>query len=144
MRRRLFVYGTLEIPEIVTALIGREPAAERARLPGFARGLVHGRPYPAIRDQPGAETSGILYEGVTGRELRLLDRFEGTLYERRRVRVRSGAGERLAAETYVVKRRHRHVISARPWDAERFARRYLDEYVAHCAALRRGFRDGVR
>ena len=28
MRRRVFVYGTLEIPEVVRALIGRVPAGE--------------------------------------------------------------------------------------------------------------------
>lgn len=144
MRRRVFVYGTLEIPEVVAALIGRVPPGEPATLAGFARGLVRGRPYPAIRERPGAETRGIVYEGVSSRELRLLDRFEDAMYRRLGVRVRTLPGGELQAQVYVVKARHRHLITGRPWDAQRFRERHLPEYEAHCTALRRGFRAGVR
>jgi gamma-glutamylcyclotransferase (GGCT)/AIG2-like uncharacterized protein YtfP len=143
MRRRFFAYGTLVLPEVVGALIGRVPAAEPAALEGFVRGMVHGRPYPAIRERPGAITRGLVYEPVSSRELRLLDRFEGSIYARRSVRVRTPAGRALTAEVYVLKPRHRHVLGASPWDAERFAERHLAGYVAHCTALRRGFRGGV-
>ncbi len=140
----MFVYGTLEIPEVVRALLGRVPAGEVATLRGYVRGMVRGRSYPGARTRAGAETVGIVYEGVSGRELRLLDRFEGTMYRRRRVRVRTGPGREVAAQVYVLSVSHRHRLTGRSWDRQRFRDEHLGEYTAHCTALRRGLRGGVR
>lgn len=137
MRRRIFAYGTLELAEIVRALLGRLPAHRPARLAGFTRGLLLGQPYPGITERTGAFTTGVLYEGISSRELRLLDRFESRIYERRAVRVRCGGARAVLAETYVVTPRQRHRITTRVWDAATFAERYLAEYEPHCASLRR-------
>jgi gamma-glutamylcyclotransferase (GGCT)/AIG2-like uncharacterized protein YtfP len=144
MTSRVFAYGTLLVPRVVEALLGREPPGRPASLQGFARGVVRGRSYPAMAARPGARTEGRVYEGITRRELGLLDRFEGERYLRRRVRVELDHGEMLPALTYVLRPRELHALIRRPWDVERFANRHLSVYEAQCTALRRGFRTGVR
>lgn len=135
--RRIFSYGTLSAPEVMEALVGHRPACRPAVLAGYARYTVRGRVYPGIVAEPGARTEGVLYEGLDAESVALLDRFEGSLYERIRIRVRSdGAGD-LAAQAYVVPEARRHRLAPEPWDLERFVERHLRDYVRHCASLRR-------
>lgn len=136
MPRRIFAYGTLEIPEVVEALLGRRPVGRPAVLPGFARFLVRGRPYPGIVARPGARTRGVLWEGLREQELRTLDAYEGSLYERRELTVRTGSARSLRAEAYVVPWERRGLLSREPWDTERFVALHLDEYVTWCAGNR--------
>ena len=44
-QRRLFAYGTLELPEVMEALLGRGLPHRNARLEGFERRLLRNRPY---------------------------------------------------------------------------------------------------
>ena len=69
--------------------------------------------------------------------LALLDRFEGSLYERRRLSVLGAAGRVLDAEVYVTAETCRHLLSDEPWDLDRFVSTHLDDWVHHCASLRR-------
>jgi len=101
----LFAYGTLQIPEIMSALCGlatasRSPTAGRshpvegsawaalpARLQGFERCCVRGERFPGIRPRPETSTPGCLYSDLGDEHWELLDAFEGELYERRSVEV---------------------------------------------------------
>ena len=135
--RRIFTYGTLAAAEVMEALVGHRPASRPAVLDGYARYTVRGRVYPGIVAEPDARTEGVLYEGLDTGSVALLDRFEGSLYERIRTQVRcDGAGD-LAAEAYVVPEARRHLLAPEPWDLERFVERHLREWVRHCASLRR-------
>ena len=122
----LFAYGTLVFPQVFAAVAGRALAGEPAALDGYLRRGLIGEIFPAI--VAGAEhdrVAGVLYVGLEDREWSRLDRFEGDLYERRRVTV---AG--LDAFTYVLAARWRHRLAAEPWDPEAFARDHLDTFLS--------------
>jgi gamma-glutamylcyclotransferase (GGCT)/AIG2-like uncharacterized protein YtfP len=130
---RLFAYGTLMLPALVQALLGRRVHARPARLEGFARYRMRGRPYPGIVAMPGAATQGVLIEGLTPADVRRLDAFEGTLYQRRRVEVTAAGGARLPAETYVIPEARRWLLTGEAWSRERFERRHLPTWVRSSA-----------
>ena len=136
MPSRIFAYGTLILPEVIEALLGRVPAGQPAVLDGFQRRRLRGRSYPGAAPRAGATTAGYLYDGIDGEELRLLDRFEGPLYERRPVRVRGRAGT-LPAEAWIVTPRRRALLSPRPWDPVRFTGAPLSDFVRTCQDVRR-------
>jgi gamma-glutamylcyclotransferase (GGCT)/AIG2-like uncharacterized protein YtfP len=134
--RRIFAYGTLAFAPVMEALLGRRLPAQSAVLPGYARYQVRGERYPGIVAEAGTATPGVLWEGLDAAAVALLDRFEGSLYERRAVRVRAGAAAELAAEAYVVAEARAGALSREPWDERDFAARHLPAWVQHCAALR--------
>lgn len=121
MSERLFAYGTLEVAEVLEPVAGVRLASRPAVLPGFARYRVRGAGYPGVVEDPEVETPGTLYENVGPEALRRIDRFEGPLYERRRVRVRLEDATSADALVYVIRADKRHVLSREPWDPARFA-----------------------
>jgi gamma-glutamylcyclotransferase (GGCT)/AIG2-like uncharacterized protein YtfP len=125
----LFCYGSLEFAEVMREVTGRSFAAEPATLEGFARYRVRDADYPGLVPEPGAQTSGTLYRALDAASLAALDRFEGALYERRTLDVRTGDGGRAAAQVYVVREAHRHTLSREPWDKQTFARESLSGFV---------------
>ena len=92
MLRRLFCYGTLQSPAVMTAIVGRSPRRRAAVLPGHQVARLAGRPWLGITISPAGTVSGTLYHDLTPAELRRLDRYEGTDYRRATVRVRMAAG----------------------------------------------------
>ena len=63
------------------------------------------------------------------------DRFEGTLYERKRVAVRSDPLGLMSAETYVVKKDELERLSSQSWDVDSFRKEHLAEWLEVCAAF---------
>ncbi len=125
----LFAYGTLLFPEVLKAVVGRSPFAEPATLDGYLRRVVIGEIFPAIVEGDQRDlVAGVLYAGLDDRAWSRLDRFEGDLYERRRVRI---AGRE--ACTYVLAGAWRHRLGADPWDPVVFARDHLDAFLARLA-----------
>jgi gamma-glutamylcyclotransferase (GGCT)/AIG2-like uncharacterized protein YtfP len=125
----LFAYGTLLFPEVLTAVTGRALAAEPAALDGYVRRCVIGEIFPAIVEADrGDRVAGLLYLGVDDRTWNRLDRFEGDLYERRRVKIATRD-----AFTYVLGSAWRHRLGAEPWDPAAFARDHLDAFLARLA-----------
>ena len=112
----LFTYGTLTDRNLVYAITGIWPESTKAILRNHARYLVIGTSYPAIIEQPGFNTSGILYYALTEELLQKLDLYEGTIYERVFVRVVTDVGEILPAETYRIKSKHLDKLSSEPMD----------------------------
>ena len=134
--RHVFTYGTLLFPEVMEAVAGRVFASVPATLAGFARVCVRGAVYPGAREQAGASIAGLLYRDLDAAALARLDRFEGELYERRRVRVARGGGASLDAEAYVVPARLIARLEPCAWDPKRFRREHLAAYLARCRAGR--------
>ncbi|MEX2206755.1 MAG: gamma-glutamylcyclotransferase family protein [Myxococcota bacterium] len=125
----LFCYGSLEFDEVMREVTGRSFAAEPATLEGFARYRVREADYPGLLPEPGAHTDGTLYRALDAASLAELDRFEGALYERRMLDVRTPDGGRASAQVYVVREAHRHTLSREPWDKQAFARESLSGFV---------------
>jgi len=130
----LFVYGTLQIPEVFQAVTGRRVPAEPARLADHARYCLKGLPYPGLIVELGAVTDGLLFRRLGPREVARLDAFEDDFYERRTVSVTTLAGETVKAETYIVPAVSRHRIDPRPWCLDEFRSRSLQSFLDRCRA----------
>lgn len=125
----LFCYGTLQVPDVVQAVLGRIPAGTPARLPGYARFRVNAAGYPGIVRRPAAETPGTLYADISEEDVAILDRFEGELYSRRSLRVVPEDGRRLDAWAYVIAAGQEQRLSSEAWSLARFLESGLDQFM---------------
>lgn len=125
----LFAYGTLQFPQIIAALLGRELAGVPALLREHSRFRVADRVYPAVVAAPGGEVPGVLYSGLEPADLERLDAYEGPLYERVDVTLQTSELT-VAATTYLLRAEHRHRLSAEAWDLGEFQREHLASYLA--------------
>lgn len=87
----LFVYGTLQIPEVQQRVFGRVTAGMPDALDGWRKAqiTIEGNVYPIAVIDGGGAIDGRVLE-VTPAELEAMDRYEGDEYRRVRVRLRSG------------------------------------------------------
>lgn len=136
MSPHLYTYGTLQLPAIMSQIVGRALLGRPARLSGYARYRIRDRVYPAIIEAPGAELAGVVYELLQPRELARLDDYEGAMYERRVVAVELG-GACIEANAYVLRPEHVHRLSAEPWDLGHFEREHLASYLARISVTLR-------
>lgn len=134
---RLFCYGTLQLPAVLEAVIGRTLEGRAAWLPGYRPCRVRGAGYPGLRPAGGAVTPGRLYEGLTPREIAVLDRFEGALYTRQAVTVRSDEGRWQSAWCYLVAAQGLAALTDEPWRLEDFRRTGLAAFMAQFVEARR-------
>jgi gamma-glutamylcyclotransferase (GGCT)/AIG2-like uncharacterized protein YtfP len=125
----IFAYGTLVLPEVMRHAAGRTFRCERASLNGYARLRVRNESYPALLPFPDMHTDGVVYFDVDEESVRCLDRFEGSLYRREEVNVKTETGEWVEAETYVVRIEERNRLSAEPWDEDDFRKRHLHAFL---------------
>lgn len=135
----LFCYGTLQIPAVLEAVIGRPLEGGPARLPGYAIFRVRGEVYPGIARTTGGSTPGRLYRAVTPQELAVLDRFEGRLYRRTGRVVITPEGRRSRAWVYQVTPGREAVLTRTPWHLRAFRRngyhRFMQRFVQDRRAL---------
>jgi gamma-glutamylcyclotransferase (GGCT)/AIG2-like uncharacterized protein YtfP len=133
MPERLFCYGTLQIPAVMRAVVGRRPRGFKACLPGYAAYRVRGAEYPGVLAAPGQSTPGILYRQLSLPELQTLDRFEGALYVRRHIPVRLADGRRCQAWIYLLARAKTRHLSRQRWLLLVFrrtlAKRFMNRFV---------------
>lgn len=137
MRHHLFCYGTLQIPAVIHAVVGRHFAGRRAELPGYAAFQVRQADYPGLRRIPGQTTPGQVYFDLTPSEMAVLDRFEGGLYRRQRLTVRTCDGRRRGAWVYVVKPARHKRLAPRPWNQREFMKRRYHRFMRRFVQDRR-------
>ncbi len=125
----LFCYGSLEFAEVMRAVTGRSFAHEPARLDGWVRVRFRGRKFPGLRPRLWSSAQGTLWRGIDERSAAKLDRFEGELYRRRSLPVRTHGGVSVTAQVYVVPDEHLTALSNAPWDRATFARESLAEFL---------------
>lgn len=130
MPSSLFVYGTLEFPDVLCAVIGRRLRYVTAYALEHRRALLRGRIYPGLTPCSGRVTSGRLYAGVEAPDLARLDDFEGSEYRRREIWVAVPREPVTRAWSYVIPVAHASALSATPWDRDVFARDYRSDYIA--------------
>lgn len=142
---RLFCYGTLQIPEVLEAVIGNPLRGIRAVLPGYAAYQVRRAEYPGLVRSPGNMTSGRLYHQVTPMELNVLDRFEGRLYQRQSHVVVKDSGQRIQAWVYMVIPGRQKQVTTKPWHLDRFLRTEYHRFMRRFVRDRRVLyaREGV-
>jgi gamma-glutamylcyclotransferase (GGCT)/AIG2-like uncharacterized protein YtfP len=137
---RVFVYGTLMVPELVEALTGQRPRARFAELEGFERRAVRGEVYPAIVPAPGGRVAGLLLDRLPTHRLAFLDAFEGDEYRRSTRRVRLADDRHVLAWCWSWAPDRRRALEAGPWDMDVFLRDALPDYLRRCRRLGRAFR----
>jgi gamma-glutamylcyclotransferase (GGCT)/AIG2-like uncharacterized protein YtfP len=94
---RLFVYGTLLDPALVTRLTGRPAVLRPATLDGFRRVRLRGTPYPTLARGRGAVYGALLL--ADRQAFRRLHAYEGRRYRLIRVHPRV-AGSRAAVDAH--------------------------------------------
>jgi gamma-glutamylcyclotransferase (GGCT)/AIG2-like uncharacterized protein YtfP len=96
----LFVYGSLMNPAERMRLLGRPTDASPARLGGYTRGRKR---YYFVAQQAGAVTDGAILEGLSARDLAILDQYEDvpTLYTRERIEVLAADGRKIECWIYL-------------------------------------------
>lgn len=130
---RLFVYGTLMMPAVRDAVCGRTLPSRAGTLADFARYRLRGEIYPAIVDERGALTVGLLCEGLDGELWQRLDAWESPLYSRRPVTVHDASGRACAAHAYVLAAHHHARLERQAWSPREFEALHLAAYLARWA-----------
>ncbi len=141
MRHDLFCYGTLQIPAVIHAVVGRRFKGRPAELAGYGAFQVRRAEYPGLRPDPKLLTRGQVYFDLDHSELQILDRFEGALYQRRRLMVRTGDGRRRGVWVYVVKPARRRCLTPVLWDRRDFLRRRYRRFMRRFVQDRRSVFD---
>ncbi|MFE3752978.1 gamma-glutamylcyclotransferase family protein [Nocardia tengchongensis] len=128
----LFAYGTLRFPAVLSALIGRVPAMEPARLIGRRAAALPGKAYPGLVTATDSVTDGFLLTGLGRDDWRVLDAFEDDEYDLTPVPVLAGE---CAGYTWTYT--WTAEVSAADWSVADFEAVHLPYYVSKCAAWRR-------
>ena len=131
MKNRLFCYGTLQIPEVMKAVTGQTFPGESARLPGHAIYRVKDAEYPGVIESADSQTSGVLYSGVNDEDLKVLDLFEGDLYERRLLKVNTKDSKSYHAWVYVISPKNRTHLTREAWHLKTFVKKGLDTFMKY-------------
>ncbi len=122
MNNFLFAYGTLQIPEILERIIGRQLQGQRAELLGFRRGKVVRADFPGIVPDTAAAVSGWVLGPLSGADLKLLDLYEGELYQRILVTVQIAPQQQVQCWVYAMNRWAQHRVSTEDWNIEDYTR----------------------
>jgi gamma-glutamylcyclotransferase (GGCT)/AIG2-like uncharacterized protein YtfP len=126
----LFVYGSLQFPEVLFALIDRVPDHEPVAVEGWRVARLPERVYPGLVPAEGI-ASGYLLTGMTPEEWKVIDAFEDPVYELKRVELVDGR----IGWTYACNPGAK--VDEGDWSAEEFQEQELPTYVERCAAWRR-------
>jgi gamma-glutamylcyclotransferase (GGCT)/AIG2-like uncharacterized protein YtfP len=130
LAERLFLYGTLQFPEMMRAVLGRTLPVLPAELPDFDRFQVRRRVFPAILPAPGSRVPGLIVDHVDAWTLERIDDYEGPPFYRHRTTVRlPEVDDHVEATVYLLRQRYHCLLLDRDWDPEQFRREWHDWYV---------------
>lgn len=147
MTSKLFVYGTLMAPEVVNILLDRVPYNQKCRLIQMAttpstvyrRHPVRSQVFPGMilanNNTTTTTTSesipGILYRGLTVTEMKRLDYFESTEYEKKpcTVVVTEKDNQVEQAVTYIWTNPQSELVLEQEWSYEYFRDNHLQDYL---------------
>lgn len=130
-RGDLFVYGTLQFPEVLRILLGRTPDSSPVALKGWRAAALARRTYPGL--VPGNATiPGMLLTGLIAEELKVLDEYESGPYDLRKLSLTNGR----PAWSYVWT--DTTSVLASNWSADEFAAEHLPGFVVQVRAWQAG------
>ena len=133
---QVFAYGTLAIPQVMTALTGVVFPTVPAHVIHYARFLLKGKPYPGMCRRQNTMTSGRLYRNVDEESLRVMDAFEDDIYVREAIVVNTESGAFAKAWAYLIPEEYEVRLGVECWDQEVFLDKYGETYLAMCARVR--------
>jgi gamma-glutamylcyclotransferase (GGCT)/AIG2-like uncharacterized protein YtfP len=134
---RLFCYGTLQVPQVIRAVTGRDHSGKKAVLRDYAIYRVKNAEYPGITYSDGSLTEGILYGNIGDADLKTLDLFEGELYDRQMLEVQAADRTVEKAWVYVIARQHIGVLSHENWRLADFLDNGLEIFMQGYVRARR-------
>lgn len=124
----VFTYGTLQVPEVIEIVTGKQLTAVPATLAGYQRYKFKDKTYPGIIKNEACTIEGMLYENIDEQSLTALDEFEDIMYERRLLEVQVNH-ETKQAYVYVTMDEYKDWLSDTVWELELFKRKYLKFYL---------------
>ena len=123
--------------DIMQEVSGLQPDRNRGILSGYRRFCLKGEDYPAVVPDAAGRVDGVIYSNLTGMAWDRLDRFEGEMYDRRIVEVRTDDDRLLEAATYVLKAQYHDHLDPVEWDFRVFLKRgkarFLKQYSGYRA-----------
>ena len=121
------------------AVVGRQFATVEATVSGFAIYRVRDAVFPGIIAAGECDVvRGVVYLDVDRTSLVRLDRFEDDFYRRETISLSCDDGQTMAADAYVVPEENRKVLTAEPWQPDRFvASGGLDTFIRRFAGFGR-------
>lgn len=125
--QNIFIYGTLQSPGIVKKLTGKSFKTSEVILVGYKRNCVKNRDYPAIIQQEGSKTVGLLIENMDDLSLATISFYEGDEYEKKKVTVNSD-GKSTTALTFVWVNGN-EFLENKDWDLNDFEETFLEHYI---------------
>jgi gamma-glutamylcyclotransferase (GGCT)/AIG2-like uncharacterized protein YtfP len=125
----LFAYGTLQFPEVLTALLDRVPAHTPGAVAGWRAAALPSLNYPGLV-AAGGTVRGVLLSGLTAREWRIIDAYEDDRYELERLALTDGR----YGWAYLYARDGE--VLPHDWSADEFAERHLAAFARQCRAWR--------
>jgi len=129
VEKNLFVYGTLMSDDVMHAVTGRQFHGTQCTLDDFQRFSVKDADYPGIRNVKGNIVDGLIYQDIPVTIWPLLDEFEGDMYERIEVTVKTAENIQLMAFTYVIKKQFLHLLTDMPWSFETFIKLRKEHFL---------------
>ena len=131
MKKNVFVYGTLIFPEIVFSLTNKKFLMKDAILKGYKRFKVNDphreQKGPALIEEKGGEVRGKILFDVDKDTIKILDKFEGESYEKKKVFV-SVNGKKVEAIVYLGTNFNKDFLHGE-WSEEEFKQKHLDFYL---------------
>jgi len=133
----IFLYGTLMSASLLALVLTGDrqnldvihPHQQRATLPGYHRGGVLGKDYPALVPATIENTvEGILFYPRNMDDRRKLNNFEGEQYTRTTVEVVCDSGQNVEATTYVWSGETEE-IAKEDWDFNEFETNRLSDWL---------------
>lgn len=125
--QHIFVYGTLLSSEIVIKLTGKSFKTFAAVLPGYQLYRVKNYDYPAIIQNEGSVTKGLILRNADDSSLAVLSFYEGEEYEKKKVTVFVNGKPEIAL-TFVWTKEIEFLTDER-WDFQEFEKNSLEHYL---------------
>ena len=126
----VFVYGTLQYPKILDALLGRVPVSEHAVVKGYVRYGVKGEPFPAVVPCQESEVPGLILSGLSPTEMDILDEYEGEQYTKCSVDALVDGTEIRKTVLYVWKDEYIDWLDGQEWNREAFETIHFEDYFS--------------
>ena len=129
----LFVYGSLQFPDVLRVLLGRVPTVTPATVQDWQVTALPKEVYPGLVPG-GGPTSGFVLSDLTPNEWEIVDAFENPVYELTRLPTDDGD------DAWAYTSPPSSTPAFTPWDPAEFLERHHSDYLKRCAAWLERFR----